>query len=66
MKIEVNNKEYEIPERYTLTNLLGILELQYTGTAFAVGGKVIKRADWDGFVLTEGAKVTMIQATCGG
>ena len=66
MKIEVNNKTYEISEGYTLTNLLEILELQSLGTAFAVGNKVVKKADWDGFVLMEGMKVTMIKAVCGG
>ena len=66
MKIEVNNKTYEIPKGYTLTNLLEILELQPLGTAFAVGSKVIKKDDWDGFVLMEGMKVTMIKAVCGG
>ena len=66
MKIEINNKTYEIPEGYTLTNLLEILELHPLGTAFAVGSKVIIRADWDGFVLMEGMKVTMIKAVCGG
>ncbi len=66
MKIEINNKTYEIPEGYTLTNLLDILELQPLGTAFAVGNKVIKRSDWDNFILSEGLKVTMIKAVCGG
>jgi len=66
MKIEVNNKIYEIPEGYTLTNLLEILELQPLGIAFAVGSKVIKRDGWDDFVLMEGMKVTMIKAVCGG
>jgi sulfur carrier protein len=66
MKIEINNKPYEIPEGYTLTNLLEVLELHPLGTAFAVGSKVVKRADWEGFVLAEGMKVTMIKAVCGG
>ena len=66
MKIEVNNKIYEIPEGYTLTNLLEVLELQPLGIAFAVSNKVIKKADWNDFVLMEGMKVTMIKAVCGG
>jgi len=66
MKIEVNNKTYEISEGYTLTNLLEILELPSLGIAFAVSNKVIKKADWDEFVLVEGMKVTVIKAVCGG
>lgn len=66
MKIEINNKSHEIPEGCTLGKLLEILELQPLGTAFAVGNKVVKRSDWDDFVLAEGMKVTMIKAVCGG
>jgi sulfur carrier protein len=66
MKIEINNKPHDVPEGYTLTNLLEMFELPPFGTAFAVGNKVIIRADWDGFFLTEGMKVTMIKAVCGG
>jgi len=66
MKLEINNKEYDLTEGCTLENLLEVLELNSLGTAFAVGNKVIKRTDWDGFVLTEGMKVTMIKAVCGG
>ena len=66
MKIEINNKPHDIPEGYTLKNLLEMFELHPFGTAFAVGGKVIIRADWEGFVLTEGMKITMIKAKCGG
>ncbi len=66
MKIEVNNKPCEIPEGCTLTALLEILELLPLGTAFAVNNKVIKKSDWDNFILTGGMKVTMIKAVCGG
>ena len=66
MGIEVNNKGYEVAEECTLWALLGILELQPSGIAFAVDNKVIKRADWDNFVLKENTKVTMIKAVCGG
>ena len=66
MKIEVNNKVYEISEGYTLTDLLEVLELQPLGIAFAINNKVIKKTDWDDFVLMEGMKVTVIKAVCGG
>ena len=66
MEIEVNNKTYQILEECTLTNLLEILETKPIGIAFAVNNKVIKKVDWDNFILTEGMKVTMIKAVCGG
>ncbi|MDR1730382.1 MAG: sulfur carrier protein ThiS [Prevotellaceae bacterium] len=66
MEIEINSKTYQIPEGHTLSNLLEILETHPLGTAFAVNGKVIKKADWENFILMEGMKVTMIKAVCGG
>ena len=66
MEIEVNNKTYQIPKGCTLTNLLEILETKPLGIAFAVNNKVIKKADWNNFILTEEMKVTMIKAVCGG
>ncbi len=66
MKIEVNNKPCEIHEGSTLSSLLETLKTKPVGIAFAVNNKVIKKEDWGGFILTEGVKVTMIKAVCGG
>jgi len=66
MKVEVNNKTYQVPEGCTLTNLIEALEIKPLGIAFAVNNKVIKKVDWENFVLTEELKITMIKAVCGG
>lgn len=66
MNIEVNNKSYNIPETSTLTDLLKILETKPMGVAFAINNKVVKKVDWDNFLLTDGMKITMIKAVCGG
>lgn len=66
MIIELNGKPVEVAEGTNLTNLLEIIHQEPVGIAFAVNNSVVKRADWDTFVLEENMKVTLIKAACGG
>ena len=66
MKIFVNNKEYNIEQGNTLSDLLTILEKSPEGIAFAINNKVVKKELWNETILEEGAKIILIKAVCGG
>lgn len=66
MKVQVNNKEVEITETSTITQLTGQLELPLQGIAIAVNNKMIPRIEWDGFLLQENDHLVIIKAACGG
>ena len=66
MTIQLNGKPYELPVNSSLTGLMESLNLQPMGIAFAIDNNVIKRTEWDNFLLEDGMKITMIKAVCGG
>ena len=53
MKVQVNNKEVEIADTSTITQLTVQLELPTQGIAIAANNKMIPRTDWDSFTLHE-------------
>ncbi len=67
MDIEINGRHIQLPQRCnTLGDLLRSLELNGTGQAVAVNNRVVPRSGWEDFPLTEGMKITIIKAVCGG
>ena len=60
MKVQVNNKEVEIADTSTITQLTVQLELPTQGIA------MIPRTDWDSFTLHENDNLVIIKAACGG
>lgn len=66
MKIIINHSEREIGEGLTLADVLVSENLAGTGIAVAVDNKVVPRAQWKDFIVTEGARLTVITAVCGG
>lgn len=65
MQITVNHKAMQT-EAHNVEALVAQLQLPAQGVAVAVGGKLVKRADWADCPLAEGAEVTIIKAACGG
>lgn len=65
MRVNVNNREIST-EAQNLGELVLQLELPSQGVAVAVGNKLVRRVDWDAFLLEEGARITIIKAACGG
>ncbi len=65
MQVFVNNKEVAT-EATNLSELISQLGLPAQGVAAAVDNKMVPRTEWDSFALSEGAKVTVIKAACGG
>ena len=65
MKIMVNNKVTETGAG-SVAELAEELGLPENGVAVAVGGVMVRRADWGVSVLSEGDSVIVIKAACGG
>jgi len=65
MKIKVNGKEYTT-ERDILGRLLGELEIVPERVAVEVNLRVIKKKDFDGFLLHEGDAVEIVYFVGGG
>ena len=66
MKISVNNKETEIANGGTLTDLAAQLELPAQGVAIAVNNKMVPRTQWNDTILNENDSLVIIKAACGG
>ena len=66
MKVQVNNKEVNITNDSTLTQLIAQLELPAQGIAIAENNQLIPRTDWERFSLHENDSLVIIKAACGG
>lgn len=67
MKVEINHKEIELPgEEMTVAGLLAHQGISEKGHAIAVDNNVVPRVRWSEFKLTDGMKITVIRAVCGG
>ena len=61
MNIKVNGAE-----KTSEAKNLAELGLPDKGVAMAVDGKMVKRPEWEGKELQEGAAILIIRASCGG
>lgn len=66
IKIVLNKKEIELKENSTITMLIENMSIETTGIAIAVNNKVIRRKEWQNFVLKDNDIVIVIKAVCGG
>ncbi len=66
MEIFINNTPVTTEEGITLDRLIASQGMSAKGIAVAVNNRVIPRAAWATTPLEEGAKLTVIQAVCGG
>lgn len=66
MKIKLNSEEKEVPENITIAGLIELISGQKGMTAFAVNGRMVKRADYTSHIINEGDEVLMISAAYGG
>ncbi|MBR4119143.1 MAG: sulfur carrier protein ThiS [Bacteroidales bacterium] len=66
MKIVLNKKEIELKDNSTITMLIENMSIVTTGIAIAVNNKVIRRNEWQNYILKDNDKVIVIKAVCGG
>lgn len=65
MKITVNSKEVETTSQ-TVAELAKELDLPEKGIALAINNSLVPRTEWENKTLSEGDKIIIIKATCGG
>lgn len=66
MQVEINGDERELPEGASVLDALTVLGAPSAGVAVAVDGSVVRRADWAGTPLADGARVEVLTAVQGG
>lgn len=67
MEISINQQRTEIPERFSVEQLLSSLFTDSTkGVALAVNQVIISKSDWPLHILNPDDKITLIKATQGG
>ena len=67
MELEINKQKITVAKGIsTLAQLLAHEGLDGLGLAVAVDMQLAPRKDWDNIQLTEGMKITVIRAVCGG
>ncbi len=68
MTVFFNQKEISLPDcpAMTVADLLRMHDVTSAGVAVAVNNAVVRRADWAEKTLSDGDKVMVITAVCGG
>jgi len=66
IKIKINGIEKEIPQNTTIKDLLFSLNVLDKTMAVAVNMKIVKKHNWDKFVLKENDKVEALNFVGGG
>lgn len=66
MKIYLNHAPVELPDNATVADALTHEGIPAQGTAVAIGDRIVPRAQWSEFALTEDIQLTVIRAVCGG
>lgn len=66
MKITINKKEFIVSDGATLESALAEADIKTIGTATAVNGKVIPKADRTTLSLSDGDSIVIIKAFYGG
>ena len=66
IKIVLNKIEIELKDNSTITMLIENMSIETTGIAIAVNNKVIRRNEWQNYILKNNDIVIVIKAVCGG
>jgi len=66
IKIKINGIEKEIPQNTTIKELLSSLNVLDKTMAVAVNMKIVKKDDWNKFILKESDKVEALNFVGGG
>lgn len=66
MNLTINDESHLFDQKVTISQLLGILALELTGSALAVNQVIIPRNHWPVHWLKDGDNILLFQAIAGG
>jgi sulfur carrier protein len=66
VKATINGETRELPDELTVGKLLEMLGTARTGIAVACNDRVVRRAEYDRALLSDGDRIEIIQAVAGG
>ncbi|MCD7973161.1 MAG: sulfur carrier protein ThiS [Candidatus Azobacteroides sp.] len=66
MKIQLNEKEYEVKEGCTLNTFMSNIGISPKGVAIAINNQVIPKEKWEATVLSDKTEIMLIHAVSGG
>ncbi|SHO80425.1 hypothetical protein MNB_SV-15-780 [hydrothermal vent metagenome] len=66
MKLKVNGEIQDIKDNITINELISTLGIEVKVMAGAVNMKIIKKDDWDSYILKDGDKVEFLDFVGGG
>ena len=66
MKLIVNGEDKSFPENSTLKTIIDELKIEQKVMAAAVNMQIVKKDEWDSFVLKENDKLELLQFVGGG
>ena len=67
MEVVINGRKLQVDgEKISLENLLKQQGFTGVGQAVAVNNRVVPRQEWGQFEVSDGMKLTIIRAVCGG
>ena len=66
MKIDINDKEFDVSDGITVQNLIDELKLDIKSTAVAVNKTIVSKSGYREFLLNENDKVDLVTIAPGG
>lgn len=66
MNVIFNKQELCVDDNLTLWSLLERQGIKPEGIAVAINNKIVRKVDWEQTAVSQGDKITVIQATYGG
>jgi thiamine biosynthesis protein ThiS len=66
MRIQINDKDFEITEKTNLSQLLSAQNVDTSAVAVALNRQIIHREQWQQTELKDNDTITLVQAVAGG
>ena len=66
IQVTINGQDRQIPRGQTLSDLLGWLQIGSDRVAVELNKSIVRKRDWDGTAVAEGASLEIVEFVGGG